>query len=1200
MVLSIILFFSCLLGTNVFGATTFYYYDSSNRLISKTVTNDEGMKISTEYSYDDNGNLLRKKIVPNLNNLTNADFEIYTGTNGVADNWKIYKSGVSNSNYSLSPNAYTGKQAQQIQVDSSEGGAIAGVEQQITITGGQPFMLGSYIRANQLSNSIVQFGIRFYDVNQQIIGDEFRQLTSTEAQYVHLVSSGVTPANTVSAKVYVVLQSNAAQGSGLIVLDAMNLGFGYSGKAISLGDVHALAIRNDGSAWGWGLEMGGQVPDNNDTPVPFTGLENVISVAGLEHSVFLLQNGTVWGTGYNSHGELGIGTTERSNVPVQALNISNVYAIDSGFYYVIALKEDGTVWSWGYNNSGQLGDGTQIDKHIPVQITGLSNIVDIASGNFHNLALKNDGTVWAWGNGSLGGLGTGKSNNELIPVQVPGLNSIKAIGTGNDYSFAISTDGMLWGWGRNSYGALGDGTNSLRLSPVPVTGISNVIAVDGGDGHTLALTADGRVWSWGRNSFGQLGLGDNKELLLPKLVSSLSGITDITAGADSSIALRSDGTLLGWGSNVYGVLGKGVNEANTPIPVFTRGYENIPPSIPSDVSVISNTDTTLKLSWNPSSDNSGIAHYEIYNQGAILATSKKPTIELTKLQPNTTYTLTVQAVDLSGNRSESSNAIVIVTNLDTAAPSPPSRLGQEKITTNSVLLKWEASKDNVGVVSYDVYSGEELVLTTSQLTGLIENLLPGASYTFVVKARDAAGNVSEGSPPLTLTIPSDTDPPAAPIDLRAGTTRETSINLSWTRSTDYKSISGYEILMLTGEQEDKKGSTTSTSYTVNNLLPATTYSFALRAVDSSGNKSPLSNVVTVQTRADTIKPSVPTGLRLVNVVDNTITLQWEASTDNVAVAGYDVYEGTNLVASSVLPSAGVINLTPNTEYQFTVSAKDASGNVSNASSPLKVIIIPDTEAPIAPTSLNWSERYTNGVKLYWEASTDNANVVEYQIYRDGIHIGTSAVTEYTDLQLNPDNLYTYTVIAKDGSGNLSAASLPLSVKTKGLLDTSTLMNADFENYNGPSGVADGWVEKLSPNSMVQFQAASAPFHSGQRSQMIKSVLPMVNDVSFLSQTIDIEPSQQFHLKSHIQIEQLTQAMLQMKIVFYSADGQKVAEAITDRSELTEGFIPVTIDGQIPANAIKAEIEIGLLAIGNDASASIYVDAMEYSVSNTSN
>lgn len=81
--------------------------------------------------------------------------------------------------------------------------------------------------------------------------------------------------------------------------------------------------------------------------------------------------------------------------------------------------------------------------------------------------------------------------------------------------------------------------------------------------------------------------------------------------------------------------------------------------------------------------------------------------------------------------------------------------------------------------------------------------------------------------------------------------------------------------------------------------------------------------------ADTIAPSAPTNLIVTSTTDKSATLSWTASTDNVGVTGYDVYQGTTLVQANVTGTTATLNnLTCATTYSFSVKAKDAAGNLS--------------------------------------------------------------------------------------------------------------------------------------------------------------------------------------------------------------------------------------------------------------------------------
>ncbi|WP_051772845.1 glycoside hydrolase family 9 protein [Saccharothrix sp. NRRL B-16314] len=179
-------------------------------------------------------------------------------------------------------------------------------------------------------------------------------------------------------------------------------------------------------------------------------------------------------------------------------------------------------------------------------------------------------------------------------------------------------------------------------------------------------------------------------------------------------------------------------------------------------------------------------------------------------------------------------------------------------------------------------------------------------------------------------------------------------------------------------------------------------------------------------------PTVPTALRVTSTGTNSATLSWVASTDNVGVTGYDVLraDGT-VVGATGTPTFQLAALSPGT-HTFSVRAKDAAGNLSAASAPISITIteVDDREPPTVPSGLSVSAVTTSGATLTWAAATDNQAVSGYEVVRsDGTIAATTTGLSHKFTDLAADTAYTFTVRAKDTSGNVSAVSTAVTFRT---------------------------------------------------------------------------------------------------------------------------------------------------------------------------
>jgi alpha-tubulin suppressor-like RCC1 family protein len=196
---------------------------------------------------------------------------------------------------------------------------------------------------------------------------------------------------------------------------------------VAIGRDHICVLSKNGSVKCWGKNYFGELGDgttiNRMSPVEVMGLINNVKKidAGFQYSCILAFTGRVkcWGT--NEHGVLGIGYSDTySSTPVDVDRLeSGILDISIGVNHSCVLTSLGGVKCWGYNSHLQLGDGTSLTRELPIDVIGLSNRVQlISAGAFHTCAMTSDGKVFCWGNNEYGQLGNESNNESAKPVEV--------------------------------------------------------------------------------------------------------------------------------------------------------------------------------------------------------------------------------------------------------------------------------------------------------------------------------------------------------------------------------------------------------------------------------------------------------------------------------------------------------------------------------------------------------------------------------------------------------------------------------------------------------------------------------------------------------------------------------------------------------------------------------------------------------------
>jgi len=311
----------------------------------------------------------------------------------------------------------------------------------------------------------------------------------------------------------------------------------YNVIEVAAGNQFSLVLLSNGTIQGFGRNDYGQLGDSTVTQrtsqVSVTGINNAIDISvgpSGNHSLALLNDNTVKAWGTNFYGQLGntvnIGTNTANSTPSLISNLSNVIMVKAGNNHSLALLNNGTIMAWGFNDRGQLGNGTTNNSSSPVTVLDINNAIAIAAGDKHSIALLSDGTIKAWGSNEFNQLGNstnaGTTTANSTALSVLNITNAIAIASGSNHCLVLLNDNTVRTWGRNADGQLGNGTITNSFTPVTVTSVTNAIGIAAGDVHSLALINNGTIRAWGDNQFGKLGDGSSTDRNTQITVSSIN------------------------------------------------------------------------------------------------------------------------------------------------------------------------------------------------------------------------------------------------------------------------------------------------------------------------------------------------------------------------------------------------------------------------------------------------------------------------------------------------------------------------------------------------------------------------------------------------------------------------------------------------------------------------------------------------------
>jgi chitodextrinase len=337
---------------------------------------------------------------------------------------------------------------------------------------------------------------------------------------------------------------------------------------------------------------------------------------------------------------------------------------------------------------------------------------------------------------------------------------------------------------------------------------------------------------------------------------------------------------------------------------------------------------------------------------------------------------------------------------DLTPPSVPQGLRATKVTGSNVHLVWEASQDNTAVKGYRIFLNGHRTGISDVNSYVISGLDQNTTYSIAVSAYDASSNESARSEAIfATTLELDTIAPPVPTGLRVTGSTESSIRISWDEMPGNTDIEAFNVY-LDGEIA---GTTDVGEFELLNLQADTEYTIFLTSFDASNNESEQSDQVRARTDAPDLKPpTVPTGLMTTGLTENSISLSWNSSSDNVGVSGYRIYMNGVVVDTSTATLHTLTGLKPGVNYSISVSAFDFASNESGHSDEIFI----STENPD-----NVSTPQLPAVRIVDFANNVQGNVatavseVESIGHTELLDYGLMIVKEGSDPELTPRTVY---------------------------------------------------------------------------------------------------------------------------------------------------------------------------------------------------
>ena len=306
----------------------------------------------------------------------------------------------------------------------------------------------------------------------------------------------------------------------------------------------------------------------------------LVVASGVQHTVAIASDGSLWAWGNNEHGRTGLSVSDGNTAaPTRIGRDGGWVYVSAGEEHTMAIREDGSLWAWGNNANGRTGLETTGGITLsPTRVGEDNNWRSVSAGTQHTMAIRTDNTLWATGNVANGRTGllnqnvTGSISSFMQSVSGwgPGLTGTEwlSVSAGDQHTMGIRTDGTLWATGNvadgrtgllnaNVVGTISSFTQSVSGWGPGLTG-TEWLSVSAGTLHSAGIMADGTLWAWGNNSNGRTGLGTTTgQANSPTQIGLDDNWKSVSAADQHSAGIRADGTLWAWGNNADGRTGLG-------------------------------------------------------------------------------------------------------------------------------------------------------------------------------------------------------------------------------------------------------------------------------------------------------------------------------------------------------------------------------------------------------------------------------------------------------------------------------------------------------------------------------------------------------------------------------------------------------------------------------------------------------------------